>query len=348
MYRVGSDHLGFSTGGALRMEIDANGNVGIGTTSPGEVLEVAGNINSTGGDICITGGNCLSEAGGGLWTNSSGNATFTSGNVGIGTTSPDTTLMIQSAVTNYDALTDTPVVSIDGTAGTFSARLSFGMTGNGFSDIPVIQSEYSPPNAGYNILAINPYGGYVGIGTTSPGYKLDVNGSAVGFIARVLNNHATDGYGLVVQAGDSSSEYILGLNSKDSGGKFLFQADGDASCFGGVGCWTEVSSEKFKDNIKELDKNKYEQMLKDLVNTSLYDFTMKNDSTQSVYTGIIAEYSPDYVTQNGGNFTSPTQLAVWALGSIKALEAKNQEQQTQIDAMKQALCDLNQIQFCTK
>ena len=40
------------------------GNLGIGTANPGEVLEVAGNINSTGGDICITGGNCLSEVGG--------------------------------------------------------------------------------------------------------------------------------------------------------------------------------------------------------------------------------------------------------------------------------------------
>jgi hypothetical protein len=42
----------------------AGGNVGIGTTAPGEKLQVAGNINVTSGnDICIEGGNCLSEAG---------------------------------------------------------------------------------------------------------------------------------------------------------------------------------------------------------------------------------------------------------------------------------------------
>jgi len=38
--------------------------VGIGTTNPGEKLEVDGNINVSGtSDVCITGGNCLSAAG---------------------------------------------------------------------------------------------------------------------------------------------------------------------------------------------------------------------------------------------------------------------------------------------
>jgi hypothetical protein len=43
----------------------SNNRVGIGDTTPGEELEVAGDINATGGDICITGGNCLSLVGGG-------------------------------------------------------------------------------------------------------------------------------------------------------------------------------------------------------------------------------------------------------------------------------------------
>ncbi len=80
------------------------GNLGIGTASPGEKLEVNGNINSTGGDICISGGNCLSTRGAGTvdgsgaannitkWSDSDTLTTTpiyeTGGNVGIGTSSP--------------------------------------------------------------------------------------------------------------------------------------------------------------------------------------------------------------------------------------------------------------------
>ncbi|MDY0208374.1 MAG: hypothetical protein RBR82_17390, partial [Pseudomonas sp.] len=48
IYRGGADILGFSTAGAARMSILANGNVGIGTTSPAYLLDVAGDINTTG------------------------------------------------------------------------------------------------------------------------------------------------------------------------------------------------------------------------------------------------------------------------------------------------------------
>ncbi|KKN40020.1 hypothetical protein LCGC14_0737910, partial [marine sediment metagenome] len=94
--------------------LKADGKVGIGTASPGEELEVAGDINSTGGDICITGGNCLSTVSGGggggnltgggttnyipKWSNATnlGNSLIydNGANVGVGTNNPGKKLEI--------------------------------------------------------------------------------------------------------------------------------------------------------------------------------------------------------------------------------------------------------------
>ncbi|MFH1212265.1 MAG: hypothetical protein V1659_05060 [Candidatus Woesearchaeota archaeon] len=56
-----ADETGTNVSQANTLSI-MGGKVGIETVSPGEALEVAGNINVTSGDICIEGGNCLSEA----------------------------------------------------------------------------------------------------------------------------------------------------------------------------------------------------------------------------------------------------------------------------------------------
>lgn len=105
----------FSTNGSERMRITSTGNVGIGTSSPGDALEVNGNV-------------------------------FANGFNSIGT------------LTRYNTLGGVSMV---------------GLAGNPYA----ILQAYSDAGGTGKSLAINPSGGNVGIGTNSPGYKLDVNGT---------------------------------------------------------------------------------------------------------------------------------------------------------------------------
>ena len=151
--------------------IDANGNVGIGTTSPNYTLDVNGNINFTG--TLYQNGNPYG-GGSSAWSTSGANIYYNNGNVGIGTTSPEKKLEINGG--------DIMITKAD-------ARLFVGWGDNGINSglqleggnttVQTINFRgsrlriYSSGN-GEKISFLS--NGNVGIGTTSPGERLHVNG----------------------------------------------------------------------------------------------------------------------------------------------------------------------------
>ena len=167
------------------------GNVGIGTTSPAAILDIntAGSSVRFGDKVTVsndinvyyrTTGISRSDIGGGgnfTWGVSGGSELMritASGNVGIGTTSPSNKLDVLGTAASPN-LTGTNAYARFYQSGGY-ANITIGALASG-SYAGWIQSS---DGVGTQVpLALQPSGGNVGIGTTSPTEKLDVIGGAL-------------------------------------------------------------------------------------------------------------------------------------------------------------------------
>lgn len=215
-----------------RMRIDPNGNVGIGTNSPGQLLSVAGTIESTTGGFKFPDGTVqtTSATGTSIWSTSGSNIYYGgTGNVGIGTSSPSQTLEVASS-SQVPLITSTGSYGGNYVGGGFLAQglprangyFAFDTANEWFSGIPYGGSGYainykstsSHTNAVSDITGIGGSSNYfyistsgkVGIGTTNPSYNLHVVGNA-GLSSGTSWTNASD-----IRLKDIKGDYEYGLD----------------------------------------------------------------------------------------------------------------------------------------
>ena len=195
-----------------------DGNVGIGTTSPDSKLHVIStNIfdgirveysdsNPAGVYIGYGGISSIGNTRLRLGANNTEHMCIDGGNVGIGTTSPQTNLHVETTITSSDTTVPMDSDALNNTVGLYlsnryDATFNYGMIlGSLYNATAYIQSISNDGN-GRN-LVLNPGGGNVGIGTTSPDSKLHIDGGTTGSTAfndvlLKLSGTSTQNYGSV-------------------------------------------------------------------------------------------------------------------------------------------------------
>ena len=196
----------FATANAERVRVDGAGNVGIGTQSPGQKLDVAGNVNASG--LCLA-GDCKtawSQVGGASsqWTTTGPNVYFDGGNVGVGTSSPASRLHVVGGA------------RLEGANGRVYLGTTAPTGGRGLEIVEESATTFSirhhDPNVAWRNLSLNPYAGNVGINAVNPIAPLTVGDASStdsdGFI--VMGKKTAGGTRQMRMGYDANFNFVIG------------------------------------------------------------------------------------------------------------------------------------------
>ncbi|MCX6765657.1 MAG: tail fiber domain-containing protein, partial [Candidatus Moranbacteria bacterium] len=216
-----------------KMRITGTGSVGIGTTSPSYALDIK--ARSTVGDETFTGSGLDDMDSGGTFIGSSA----LNYRIQIdGTGTPDTFKWSDDGGSTWDAT----LVAITGSAQTLNngVTVTFGATTGHTSDdrwdfSTTVTNPLAIQNAAGTRSLYVGNDGLVGIGTTSPGAKLDITGTsnATQFIVRA--NATQSNSNPLIKAFDSSGNELLRIHSDNSYNLFFGKGAGNANNISGVG-----------------------------------------------------------------------------------------------------------------
>jgi len=275
LYQSGGGYTFFTNTGATRaVDILGNGNVGIGSTIPGQVLDVIGSVRATafiGNGAQLTGLTSsqwtttnandvyLPSSGnvgiGTFFTNSGAALSVMNGNVGIGTWAPVGKLIVLGGNVGIGSATPGQALDVSGTV------RATGFVGNGSLLTNIVgltqwttsntNDVYLPNHGNVGIgtsftntgAALTVMNGNVGIGTWVPRGGLDVEGSSTLaiFAGNVGISSTIPGQALDVQGTIRTTNFTMS-GQVPMQGYVLTASDshGDAtwSAAGGVGGWT--------------------------------------------------------------------------------------------------------------
>ncbi len=254
--------------GHLRIKTSVVNPLRINTSYPYNYIELGGGAQNLG--LTVNTGDSSSFF---VWHNASGQWRFftrggsasnikmvieDTGNVGIGTISPSVPLEVYTSSSPGFMLRGDPDIVLNSTPGVssiaqikfYNSSVRYGELGYNFASKKLYLTSNASRSISDFVIDIS---GNVGIGTSSPSYKLDVSSSGT-----AIRGVSSSGYGIYGYSSSGTGVYGSGSSygvrgyAYDSWGVYCNAGSGSNSKCGGNKAWTTSSDIRVKDDVKVL------------------------------------------------------------------------------------------------